>query len=243
MTNASSGELLASYKRGGGRPPPDDERLDIRPDGSFEAHRTVGVPKAGGFAGRLDEATLRRLADAVAAVADEPDAVIPTPRDGATEVIEARGRQATLNANARPPGPWGELATQLRSLIVGPVIESPRAAIELEVSPAQAALAHVGSDPLEVDLSLIEIQVVRLDSQGIPGQRWFATTRTGVDVDVAPPPRWVTAAAGWRQELPFAHGIELADGDSLQVIATVPIREGGTLRVAKLGVLVARLAG
>ena len=238
MTEASGGELLVSYQRGGGRPPADDERLDIRPDGTFEARRTVGVPKAGGFAGSLDEPTLRRLADTVAAVAGEADAVVPTPRDGATEVIEAGGRQATLGGSAQPPGPWGELAKQLRSLIVGPVLASPRAAVELQAGANEAALVHAGSDPLDVDLSLIEIHVVQLDRQGIPGQRWFATTRTGPNPDVRPPARWVTATPGWRQELPFGHGIELAEGESLQVIATVPIREGGTLRVAKLGVYV-----
>jgi hypothetical protein len=46
----------------------------------------------------------------------------------------------------------------------------------------------------------------------------------------------VTATPGWRQALPFAHGLELSSGDSLEVIATVPIREGGTQRLAKLGV-------
>ena len=241
MTKSSDADLLVSYRRSGGRPPPDDERLDVRPDGSFEAHRTVGLATAGGFAGALDAATLRTLTDAVAAVgAVEGDAelVIPTRREGATEEIEAGGRQATLGAGERPAGAWGDLVEQLRSLIVKPVIASPRAAVELQATVGEAALVHAGSEPIDVDLSLIEIHVVQLDRKRIPGQRWFATTRTGANPDVRPPARWATATTGWRQALPFAHGLELAPGASLQVLVTVPIREGGMLRVAKLGVYV-----
>jgi hypothetical protein len=238
MTKSSDADLLVSYRRSGGRPPPDDERLDIRPDGSFEARRTVGLAMAGGFAGALEAATLRTLTDTVAAVAGEADLVIPTRREGATEVIEAGGHQATLGSGERPAGAWGDLVGQLRSLIVKPVIASPRAAVELQATVTEAALVHVGSEPIDVDFSLIEIHVVELDRERIPGQRWFATTRTGPDPDVRPPARWATATAGWRQALPFAHGLELAPGASLQVLVTVPIREGGTLRVAKLGVYV-----
>jgi hypothetical protein len=238
MTVPANDELLVSYRRGGGRSPPDDERLDIRGDGSFDARRTVGVARAGGFAGVLDERLREQLASAVEAVAGADDVAIPTPRDGASEIVMAAGREAVLGAGMRPPGPWAGLLDQLRSLIVGVVVPSPRAAIELEATAGSAALVHAGSEPLEVDLSLAEVHVVRIDGQGIPGERWFATSQRPIDLEEPPPPRWVTATPGWRLDLPFAHGIELVPGDSLQVIATVPILEGGTRRVAKLGVYV-----
>ena len=56
-----------------------------------------------------------------------------------------------------------------------------------------------------------------------------------------PPPAWTSAAAGWRATLPFAHGLELAGGDWLQVWVFATIRDAagdGGERAARLFVAV-----
>jgi hypothetical protein len=238
MSAAADDVRLATYRRGGGRPPADDETLEVDSTGAFSSRRTVGGPAAGSFAGRLAPAALQALTRDVAALDEADDLAIETPRDGATEVVQAAGRRAVLGANATPPAPWRALVRRLRTILHEQVPKAPVAAIELHATTREAWLAHAGSEPLEVDLGAIEIQVVRLDGQGIPLGRWFATTAAGDDVDARSPARWATATTEWREPLPFAHTLELAAGDALQVSVTLPIRQAGTRRVAKVAVYV-----
>ena len=166
------------------------------------------------------------LRGAVDAVPDAADLAIDTPRDGATEVISAAGHTSQLGSNDAPPEPWRALVLALREAIDADAVADPVAALELRAGSRDAALAHAGSEPLEVDLASVAIRVVRLDSGGAVLGRWSGRVQPAAEEDAdEPPPAWTDAGPGWTQDLPFDHGLELAPGDWLQVWVTATIRE------------------
>jgi hypothetical protein len=223
---------IVRYVRRGGRPPADDESLEIAGDGSFTARRTVGGARIGRFAGQLDATTIDGLRALVDALATAEDLTIATPRDGATEVIEAGGRTGRFGSNERPPKPWGALVDRLRTALDGTVLEAPLAAIELTATSRRARLRHLGAESLEVDLASLEVRAVRLDAEGAVLGRW--QDRAGpeeiedtVPADASDLADVVTTEPGWDHALPFDHPLELARGDWLQVWVTLGIRDDG----------------
>jgi hypothetical protein len=231
---------LVRFRRSGGISPRDDERLDVASDGSFEAHRTVGGARIGTFAGQLASATLRRLQADVAAIRDATDLEIATPRDGATEYVEAGGRTARIGSNERPTGSWKALIGRLRRLLEDDVVEAPNAAIELTASPTAASLRHAGSEPLDVDLASAVIRVVRLADDGRVLDRWGHDPQAAVVEDsleaagARHAPDWTRAGIGWSRDLPFGHSLEMAAADTLQVWVEVAIRDAAGTRHGQL---------
>ena len=168
----SSADVLVVYRRSGGRQPSDDERLDVWPDGRFDARRTVGGRRIGRFAGQLDASAVSDLQAAADAVAAAGDLAIDTPMDGATVSLLAAGHEVRVGSNEQVEGPWGVLLAAVKALLDGPVPAEPEAAIELDATTATATLRHVGAEPIEVDTGSVTIRAVRLDAQGAVLGRW-----------------------------------------------------------------------
>jgi hypothetical protein len=220
---------LVRYQRRGGRPPADDEALEIAPDGAFTARRTVGGGRVGRFAGRLDAAVVDKLSAAVDAVGAGDDLTIATPADGATEVVEAAGRTGQFGSNEKPPVPWKALVDRLRTLLDGEVLEHPVAALEVVATTRTARLGHIGTEPLDVDVASVAVRAVRLDEGGAVLGRWNGSLGPVADEDTkaaAGAAQRVTAGPGWEQELPFRHGLELAPGDVIQVWVHLRVGDG-----------------
>jgi hypothetical protein len=235
-------EALVRYRRTGGRPPSDDEALDVADDGSFTARRTVAGARVGTFAGRLASGRVEALRKAVDAARDANDVQVTTPLDGATEVLEASGHISRTGSNERPTGPWKALVETVRSMLDEDAFADPLAAIELTATSREAALTQAGTAPVEIDLGSVTVRVVRIDAAGLVLGRWQARLGDAGDEDSGePPPAWTSAAAGWQATLPFSHGLELAGGDWLQVWVFATIRDAagdGGERAARLFVAV-----
>jgi hypothetical protein len=238
-------QALVTYRRSGGREPSDDERLDVWPDGRFEARRSVGGRRIGRFAGRLDDATRATLESAARAAAAADDLAIETPMDGATVSLLVDGREARMGSNEQPGGPWGELADTVRSLLDGPALAHPVAALELQATRTRAQLRHVGSEALEVDPASLAVRAVRLDGQGLVLGRWQGSVAPAAPEDAAAgaAPAWMAVEGDWQLDLPFRHGLELMPDDWLQVWVTLRLREGDQRRTGRLFVAVPGDAG
>jgi hypothetical protein len=225
------------FERQGGTPPRDDEELSIADDGAFTARRTIGGPRIGSFEGRLAPRALTALRKAVDSVAESDDLTIPTPRHGATEVLEVGGKRLTSGSNETPAKPWGTLLGRVRSLLEDAIVERPMAAIELVANARSAMLVHGGEAPIDVDLGSLSVRVIRVADEGMVLARWTGRPAEGLVDDgekLVPTPRWVGAGPGWSEPVPFDHPLELAPGDMLQVWVDVPIREGDRTRAGRL---------
>ena len=229
-------EPLVALRRSGGRAPADDELLDVLGDGTFTARRTVGGARIGRFAGGLTPRELAGLARDASRAAATGDAEIRTPIDGATEVIEVAGATARLGSNEPGPGTWRALVERCRRLVRERVTDDPVAALELVGTLGTASLRHAGTEPLDVDLASIAVQVVRMEANGVPDGRWSAQPPRPAGDGLAesrPPVRWVSVGPGWEQPLPFGHGLEPAPGGWLQVRVFLRVRDGA-VRSARL---------
>ena len=219
---------LVRYGRSGGRPPKDDEHLIVEDDGSYTARRTVAGARVGRFAGRLTAGRLEALRAAADGLGEASDVAIQTPHDGATEVVEAAGHSARMGSNEAPPEPWRTLVLALREAIDTDAVADPVAALELRAGTRDAAVAHIGTEPLEVDLASVVVRVVRLDAEGAVLGRWSGREGPAADEDSGQPAaEWAEAGPGWTRALPFTHGLELAPGDWLQVWVHANVREPG----------------
>ena len=179
-TGQATGPSSASDRRGAARQLPpqrrarssDDERLDVWPDGRYEARRTVGGRRIGRFAGRLEEADLADIAAKAEAAAADGDVAVPTPMDGATVSVLVAGGEARAGSNEPLVGAWGQLVPALKALLDGEALAAPIAGLELEADASRAQLRHIGSEALEVDASSVAVRAVRLDAQGRVLGRW-----------------------------------------------------------------------
>ncbi len=220
--------ILLTYSRSGGRPPADDELLELRADGSFRARRTVAGARIGSFAGSLPEDVMEAVRGEATACGRGDGPWLETPRDGATETI-AIGDEgevvASMGSNATPGGPWGVLVDHLRAL-VDSATECPVAALELVADPGRASLVAVGSEPFAVDVSTIECSLVRIDASGVPVDRWGTTAGDAATGQ----PRWVQAGAGWPLALPLDQGLDPGPGEWLQVRVMVTLRTDAARR-------------
>jgi hypothetical protein len=233
----AGGDAWLTFSRTGGRAPRDDETLSVAEDGTFEARRTLGGPRVGTFRGQLPERAARALRKAVAALEDAEDLEIPTPREGATEVLACAGRTLRTGSNERAPKPWRAALDLTRALLEDEVVEAPLAAVELVADERSARLAHAGTEPVEVDTGSVVVNVVRLGDDGAVLARWRGRRDDRLVSNgetLVAEPEWVTATPGWTAELPFDHPVELARGDWLQVWVDLPVRDAGGERAARL---------
>src|SRR5437763_484187 len=93
-----------------------------------------------------------------------------------------------------PPPPWDALAALLRELL-GELTTFPLAAVTVQLAGAGATLAHLGTEPIELDLSGAQVRAVRWEV-GVAVGTWQAEVQG---------PGSVNAGPGWAYSLPFDH--------------------------------------
>ncbi len=210
--------MIVKYRRRGGhRPPPDRETLDIDDDGSFSMWRSVPPAPlpAGRFQGTLSGEDAEALAaEAAAAAAAGGLEVLPKP-GAAIETYEVAGAKAKLGHHDEPEGPWGQLIEHVRDLSED-LTDQPRAAISVEVEPGGSAarLVHLGDEPLRLDLRDLSVRAVQWEQHQPAGDWRSAEGHPG-------PSAQLTAEPGWRLDLPFDHGFSAAEGREIVAYVTL----------------------
>ena len=192
---------LVRFRRRGGVPPSDWEMLEIAASGQFTLWRSVsrsgkGGGKIGRFAGALPAVELAELTRALSGCTGKATAGGHPPADSSMDSFRCKGGELTIAADATPPAAWREAVGQLRALLES-LTGHPRAAIGIEAHGDGARLAHLGTEPLELDLSNGAVRIVRWDDGAISGQ-WSARLEG---------PRSATATPGWSFPVPFAHDL------------------------------------
>jgi hypothetical protein len=189
-----------TFRREGGRPPPDHEVLTVAADGSYRLWRTIARASqppspVGRFAGRLPGDRWEQLHRVIDSCGKAEPIELSLPADAAREQVVLASGVSTWADGKIPPAPFDDLAAEARGLL-GELTDSPEAALELRVdSNLAVALAQLGSAELDLDLSGASIRAVRWDNDAA-AEQWSA---------LIDGPRSVTAVAGWIYELPFDH--------------------------------------
>ena len=201
---------VVTFQRSGGfGGPREQEDLAIREDGSFLVWRAVNAGPVGRFGGSLADADIEAVRDALAAVAG-----VATPPE--TMVLEAVSETATIGRTYAsvgrhdvPDGPWGDLFVLLRRLL-DEGTSRPLAAVNLETDArgSFARLVHLGSDPLEVDLSRVTLGAQAFGPGYTLHGQWSTVVEAGGRGTVGP---------GGSLDLPLAHGLELTPKHVVQV--------------------------
>lgn len=212
--------------RVGGRPPVDDELVEVADDGSVSVRRTISRAASppgpvGRFGGQLKAGVAKRIRDEAAVAAGAGNVDLPLPAGAARDDLEVAGGRAVGPAGAAMPARWSGLSTSLRALLTS-FASHPVAAVEGIVTGASALeLVHLGSEPLDLDLSRL---IVRAST--------WRDDRLVDAVDIpAAGPRAIVAAPGWRYPVevdlaPLAPGVTrrfelegllLGDGETWRV--------------------------
>lgn len=207
--------ILRYTRTDGRRSPAAFEQVQIASDGQVLGWRSVSAPAVGSFAG---EATPGESADAerlASAVADLP-APAGVPQPGApSELVElGAGDAVPVSGVGADASAWLELTEFLRALVER-VVDRPYAAVTLEVVNGRLRLVHLGSAPVELDLSRVEVHLVAWRGDEIV-ETW---TRS------VPGPGLVTAQPGWALALPLGDDLTRA-GNTAEISATFTIAPG-----------------
>jgi len=192
---------LIRLQRWGGRPPRDDELLEVDPDGTFRMRRTVGpatqpATPVGRFGGVLPAASRKVLADLEARLLGAPAERHPLPMDASMDELTIDGAIGTAAGPAGITfgGAWGELAEVLRGMLVD-LAAHPVAAIALASSDGSLVVEHQGSE--ELDLVATEL-VVSFGSTAPPARV------PGAAITAGPSGSAFRAGPGWAVRLPVA---------------------------------------
>ena len=222
----SSGSRLVLFSRSGGRMPPRDrERLEIFQDGAFKMWRSIGAASqpaspVGLFQGKVPTEQWERIAPLAAAAARAGSLeIVPVP-DAAVDSIEIGSVQARLGQHDQPQGAWGQLAAALRDAL-GTLTSQAQAAISLEVSPdgRRASLRHLGTQPLRLDLSKLQVRAVLWQGYAKLGD--WRPTGTAVELTGR-----LEAAPGWTLNLPFNHGFDPQPGQAVAAYVVLTLFDG-----------------
>ena len=187
------------FRREGGSAPRDHDILTVADDGSFSMWRTVGrstqPPSAiGRFAGAVPPERWAALSAALEQCRRADPIELSLPADAAREKVVFGKRVSTWADDAVPPAPYAALAVESRRLL-SELTEAPEAAVGISAGDPPE-LHHLGSDPLEIDLSGATVRAVRWEG-GRVVEDWHAS------IDG---PRSVSISKGWRLRLPSSHG-------------------------------------
>jgi hypothetical protein len=215
--------LVRYARRGGGRPPPDRELLEIDAGGSFRLWRSLATASdpptpVGRFSGSLGRSALQDLRAGVAAAAPQGDLVLDPPPGAALETIEVEGATATMGHHGKPPGPWGDVAALLRRFL-WELTAHPEAAVALDLGGAVAALTHLGRETIRLDTGRLHVRVVHWLAEEVAGD-WEATPAPLGD---GPP---IEAGPGWSLPLPFDHPFSPSPRGDLDVYASLVAYDG-----------------
>jgi hypothetical protein len=217
---------LVLYTRSGGhRPPRDHERLEVFENGAFEMRRSVGaastpVSPVGLFQGQVPAGFFNELEGLVSAAGKAGSLnVVPVP-DASIDSITIGAFQARMGRHDQPEGPWGQLVEALRTAL-GSLSNQVLAAISLEVSPqgTRARLQHLGSQPVQLDLSQLQVRAVLWQGFKKIGD-WRPTSKP------AGLPAKIEAASGWVFELPFTHGFDPEPGQEVAAYVVLTLFDG-----------------
>jgi hypothetical protein len=118
------------YARTGGRPPSDDERLEVDADGTWRLWRTMGGSRVGAFAGRLDPGRRRRLGAALESIRQGARSQEPRVPDSASESFHAGSLSLHVASGDAVSGEWARLVRLIRRWSSSFTTE-PEAALEL----------------------------------------------------------------------------------------------------------------
>jgi len=214
--------VIRFSRAGGMRLPQFHEVLEIDKAGTYRMWRSVSKASAlpapiGRFAGRVAEAQLDALGEAAARAAGVGSGAWLVRPDSPVDTIDVDGAEATLGIHDEGDGAWETLVGLVRPLLKE-LTASPEAAIALDVDGG-ATLVHLGTQPLPVDLSTVELRAVHWrDDEALA--EWSATISE---------PDEVAARPGWRLALPFQHGFDLEADDRLTVGVTFAVHDGDRL--------------
>jgi hypothetical protein len=187
---------LIRLHRVGGRPPVDDELVEIADDGSVSVRRTISRAAAppgpvGRFTDHLDGEAARRIRDEAKIAAAAGNVDLPVPAGAARDDVQVPGGRAVVPAGAALPVGWTDLAASLRALLTA-VQDHPAAALEATLDKSEILeLRHLGSDPVDLDLSGL---VVRIST-------WRDDRLINAVESLAAGPRAIVAGRGWRQSI------------------------------------------
>lgn len=214
--------LDAAYSRTGGRPPEDDERLEIDDDGAWRLRRTMGGPRVGTFAGRLDDAQRRELDEAMTSAAGGPGPAPATVApDAAREAVEAGDASIGLAAGGDVAGAWRPLVELLRgwseTLAASDVAE---AALELRLGPDGPVLERLGAADLRVWLASLHVDAYARDADGVVVER--ASAGPGVEPEVARGEA-TTTNRGWSMAPDLPRTVAAPAGGTLEAWAWIDV--------------------
>jgi hypothetical protein len=227
----SGSAVLAAYARTGGRPPADDERLEVFEDGTWRLWRTLGGDRVGAFGGRLSPGRRRRLEAAVSAARAGAGTVPPArPRpDGAHDAFTTRHGRLDVSAGAPVSGPWSGLVRLLRRWTEA-LTDVPVAALALEAAPGGGPpqVVHLGSDGLALWPATLHVDLYARDADGIIRDR----ASGGADPeDRSPRGEAVTVGPGWSMRLPVERLPVVPEGGALETWVLLDIEShGGPVR-------------
>jgi hypothetical protein len=218
---------LVSYHRGGGLAPADDESMVVADDGTYTVVRTVGGPRVGHFAGRLEPGELEALSAAVGGVSG--DVSTPGDLDGARERIDVAGGIAQIGDHDRPEGAWGELVALVRPLLDRLSTSGQTAGLLLKANPTKVQVQSVGDEVFDIDTGSLGLTVVAARSDGGTADRYDAPRGAS---------SFVTAGPGWHYVIDLPRRVDPPPGGYLRATVAVPVRRAGRVVTHRLFVAV-----
>lgn len=180
---------LTFFRNSGATMPATAENVELADDGSFTGWRTI-APTVGYFAGRLSEADLATIRVGAEAAGDATPGL--PPPGAVVETLQLSGRDPLVVGGVQSGEPLSALVEAARSLLDSAMLDAPRAAIGLELA-ATPRLVHRGTDPLELDLSTVQLRANFWRGYYEPA---------GEAVEALGGPGQVAAGPGWSLDLP-----------------------------------------
>lgn len=186
---------MLRYVRTNGRvQPAEAESVEVSDDGRISGWRSVSDRAVGSFAGTLPDAEVETLQGLVGDIAGSAPPNDPPPPDAATESLELDGAEAVSIAGVRghDESDWGRLAAAARGLL-DRMTDFPLAAVGLTSAAGAARLQHHGTEPLQLDLTSVQVRVTAWRGYYEPAGDWSAAVAG---------PGLVVAEQGWFHDLP-----------------------------------------
>jgi hypothetical protein len=218
--------MLRLHRIGGIRPP-DNERLEIADDGGFVLWRTVGTATqpptpVGRFEGHLSASDLDAAKAAVdaATTGTSPASAGPAHPGSSFDRLDINDVRAEVPAGAAVEGDWAT-AVDLARRLLHDLTAAPTAAVALDASDG-LRVVHVGTEPIELDLSELVVRAARLED-GAAVEHWEQACSG---------PFSVTAAPGWDFALPFEH--DFGEGDVVASVEGFLLDDAGSWVVGRL---------
>lgn len=218
-----AGRPLASYHRSGGRPPADDERLEIDEDGGWRLWRTMGGAAVGSYAGRLPADGRRRLAEAIASASDAGAGRgrgRPAP-DGATEAVQAGDARLDIESGSPVAGGWQGVVRLLRrwteSLATAGNADAGLALVL--VGDGQRLVRH-GQGPLRIWPATLHVERYGRDADSVVRER--AVQGVGADGE-GPVGEPITTGDGWALDLELPDVVRAPAGGRVEAWAWLDV--------------------